>query len=100
MEEQYRIKEVVKILTDNSESIRNIEISLAQINKFQKPHLNTNDAAEYIGLSVSTLYKLTSKGEIPFTKLSHKKNLFYKARLDEWIEAKHKEPSDNITHES
>jgi len=44
-----------------------------------------NDAAEYLGISKSYLYKLTSGNKIPFYKPFGKKIYFDKVMLDEWV---------------
>jgi excisionase family DNA binding protein len=46
--------------------------------------LSFKEAAKFLNLAAPTLYKKTSKGEIPFLK-SGKKILFNKARLIEWL---------------
>lgn len=49
-------------------------------------YYNMSQAAIYVGLTVSTLYKLTSKKVISFYKPGGKVILFKKTDLDEWIE--------------
>lgn len=50
-----------------------------------KTFINTNEAAELLGVTKSYLYKLTSKGLIPFHKPMGK--LYFKpTELEEWIE--------------
>ena len=52
----------------------------------QKPHLNFQQACDYLGLSESYLYKLTHKKLIPHYKMPTGKMLiFSKTELDEWI---------------
>ncbi len=48
--------------------------------------IGIKETAVFTGYSVSTIYKLTSKGEIPHHKLSPKKLVFYKSELNEWIQ--------------
>lgn len=50
-----------------------------------KEFFNTNDATEYLDISISHLYKLTSRKEIPFYCPTGKKIYFKKSELDEWI---------------
>ncbi len=50
----------------------------------EKP-LTFNEAAEYLGLSKSFLYKLTSSNNIPCYKPEGKKLYFSKSELDSWL---------------
>lgn len=47
--------------------------------------LNFEEASEYTGISRSYLYKLTAKGEIPFSKPRGKMIFFSREKLDEWL---------------
>ncbi len=47
--------------------------------------LNATEAAQYLSISNSHLYKLTSQRKIPFHKPSGKYLYFFKRELDEWI---------------
>ncbi|MDX1719072.1 MAG: helix-turn-helix domain-containing protein [Salegentibacter mishustinae] len=47
--------------------------------------LNVEEAVEYTGLSRSFLYKLTAKGEIPFSKPRGKLLYFSREKLDQWL---------------
>ncbi|MBL7067507.1 MAG: helix-turn-helix domain-containing protein [Candidatus Marinimicrobia bacterium] len=52
------------------------------------PWLDIKEASSYLKLSVSTIRKLTSKGEIPFKHLGEgqkSKVLFSRKQLDMWI---------------
>jgi excisionase family DNA binding protein len=53
----------------------------------QKAMLNPEEAATYMGISKSTLYKHTSGGNIAYYKPNGKLILFRKADLDKWLEA-------------
>ena len=48
--------------------------------------MDVRQAAKYLGLGESSIYKLAKKGEIPHVKLLSSIR-FPKAALDEWIEA-------------
>ena len=52
----------------------------------QKEIFNFDEAAAYLSISKSTLYKLTSKKEIPFYK-PNRLVFFERAELDNWIRA-------------
>jgi excisionase family DNA binding protein len=53
--------------------------------KKNNEYLSLQEAAKYLGLSKSTLYKLTSKREIPFFTPTGRKILFSKEDLDNWV---------------
>jgi excisionase family DNA binding protein len=46
--------------------------------------INLIEAAKYLGLKKSTMYKLTMTRKIPFSKFG-RKIIFYTKELDEWI---------------
>ncbi|NJY64155.1 helix-turn-helix domain-containing protein [Salinimicrobium sp. CDJ15-81-2] len=50
-----------------------------------KTVMSLEEASEYSGISRSYLYKLTAKGEIPFSKPRGKMIYFSKEKLDEWL---------------
>jgi excisionase family DNA binding protein len=52
-----------------------------------KAMLCPKEAAAYMGISKSTLYKHTSSGNIAYYKPNGKLILFRKADLDNWLEA-------------
>ncbi len=47
--------------------------------------LITGEACEYLRISKSSLYKMTSKRKIPFTKPNGGKMYFLKEDLDNWM---------------
>lgn len=49
-----------------------------------KEVLTTKEAANYLGISLSYLYKLTSRGEIPHSKPMGKVCFFSRPELEEW----------------
>lgn len=59
---------------------------IEEIKKEAHPYLSLDDAAGYLCISKSTLYKHTSDGIIPFYKPNGKLILFSKTDLDQWIE--------------
>ena len=59
-----------------------------------KAILNADEAADYLCISKSTLYKHTSSGKLPFFKLNGKLLLFSRQDLDRWIE-KNRFPSND-----
>lgn len=47
--------------------------------------LSAKEAAAYLKMQKSYLYKLTMRRDIPFYRPSGKKIVFYKSQLDAWI---------------
>lgn len=54
----------------------------------QKDILNLDEAAEYLNISKSTLYKMTSKKEIPHYK-PNRCVYFERTELDNWVRSAH-----------
>jgi len=68
---------------------KQIELDINEIKELLKVQrakpFTLNDAAEYLGISKSYLYKLTSGGKIPHYKPFGKKIYFDKVMLDDWV---------------
>ncbi len=64
---------------------KRIENLLEKQGLLHKDVLNFNEAGQYLGLSKSYLYKLTSKRQIPFFKPQLKKIFFKRVDLDAWL---------------
>lgn len=68
---------------------KQIEMTLIEIKELLKVQrikpYTFNEAAEYLGISKSYLYKLTSGGKIPYYKPFGKKIYFDKVMLDDWV---------------
>ena len=62
-----------------------IEKHVLDRNLILKNVLSFNEACQYLELSQSHLYKLTSAGSIPHYKPNGKKLYFNRAELDEWL---------------
>jgi len=67
------------------ERLRIIEKHVLDQNIIMKEVLNFAEAAQYLELSHSHLYKLTSAGNIPFYKPNGKKLYFNRVELNEWL---------------
>ncbi len=52
-----------------------------------KEVLTSDEAAQYMGISKSYLYKLTMRGEIPHYKPMGKMCYFNRAELEEWLQS-------------
>ena len=57
-----------------------------------KVFLTLNEAANYLSIAKSTLYKLTASRMIPFSKPNGKKIYFSKIQLQEWVLLKNRNP--------
>lgn len=66
------------------------------LEKQKNKPLTLVDAAEYLSISQSHLYKLTSQRKIPFHKPSGKYLYFYEHELDEWIKEERNQPSNKM----
>jgi len=64
-----------------------------------KDTMNLTEAAEYLNLSPSTLYKKTHKLEIAFLKPNGKKIYFRKEDLDNWLNRNRSSSEDEIIEE-
>jgi len=64
-----------------------------------KDTLTSQEAANYIGISLSQLYKLTCKSKIPYYKPQGKMVYFAKKELDEWMRQDHY-PANNQNSQS
>ena len=67
---------------------QNLEIRVSKLEKslfIVKNILNFNEASEFLSLSKSYLYKLTSSGQIPHYKPIGKMLYFEKVELENWL---------------
>ena len=79
-----------------------IEQKLERIEKLlisQKTVLNFEELVEYTRLSQSYLYKLTSKGDIPFYRPNGKQLYFNKAEIDTWLLRNRSKTNEEIQNE-
>jgi excisionase family DNA binding protein len=65
--------------------LEKIELLLEGQNLVRKDVLNFNETCDYLELSQSHLYKLTSTGAIPHYKPNGKKIYFKRSEVDEWL---------------
>lgn len=70
---------------DISKKLEELEVLLKEQNTLKKEFLTLEETAEYLSLSKSAIYKLTSKKEIPFYNPGGKKLFFKRIELNEWI---------------
>jgi excisionase family DNA binding protein len=81
-----------------------IEKAIASLNNTNPIQVNNapmdvKDLSEYLKLSVSAIYKLTSTSEIPHYK-SGKRLYFKKEEIDEWIFSNRIKTRDDIENEA
>ncbi|MDB0603089.1 helix-turn-helix domain-containing protein [Tenacibaculum maritimum] len=69
---------IIEKITQLENLINKHEVLLKQV-------LNVNEAADYLDMSKSHLYKLTSRKEIPFYCPQGKRLYFKKDELDQWL---------------
>jgi excisionase family DNA binding protein len=69
---------ILKRIENIEELIKNQKILLKEV-------LNLNEAAKYLDISKSHLYKLTSRKEIPHYCPQGKRLYFKKTELDQWL---------------
>ncbi len=62
-----------------------------------KEVLTSDEAAKYMGISKSYLYKLTMKGEIPHYKPMGKMCYFNRAELEQWLQSNRVSTSTEIS---
>lgn len=67
------------------QKLNSIEKMLTEQNMLRKEVLSFNEAAVYLEVSHSHLYKMTSTGAIPSYKPNGKKLYFNRRELDSWL---------------
>ncbi len=65
-----------------------------------KKVLSFDEACQYTGISRSFMYKLTARGEIPFSKPRGKLIYFDKEKLDQWLLSHQSKSRDEIKNEA
>ncbi|WP_341224802.1 helix-turn-helix domain-containing protein [uncultured Arcticibacterium sp.] len=70
---------------DILEKLNHLEKLITEQNISQKEVLNFNEATQYLGISDSHLYKLTSGNKIPFYKPGGKIIYFQREELNNWL---------------
>ena len=90
----------------NLESMQSIEERLANIERKldiqaqeAKNILTLEEVAEYTQLSKSYVYKLTSKGDIPYYKPNGKQLYFKRTEIDEWLLTNRNKTNQEIERE-
>ncbi len=77
-----RLERIEKLISSQTHGIKKV--------------LSFNEACQYLELSKSYLYKLTSSGAIIFYRPSGKKLYFKRKELDEWLLRNRSKSSDEL----
>ena len=72
------LKEELKDIKTNQERLEKLLLS-------KKNVLNLNELSDYTGYSKSYIYKLTSRGAVPYFKPSGKAIFFDRMEIDVWL---------------
>jgi excisionase family DNA binding protein len=80
--------------------VQELKKLLIEQSMLQKEVLNFNEAAIYIEVSHSHLYKLTSSGKLPFYKPNGKKIYFNRKELDTWLLSNRQTSASEILEEA
>lgn len=78
------------------DKLTEIADKLSEQNMLQKAVLNLNEAAKYLDISESHLYKLTSTRQIPHFCPQGKKLYFKREELDQWLLRNRQTATDEI----
>jgi excisionase family DNA binding protein len=78
------------------EKLEKLEQRIGEQNLLMKEVLNFNDACNYLDISASHLYKLTSQKSIPHFCPQGKKLYFNRTELDEWLQRNRQSSTDEI----
>ena len=78
------------------DKLTEIANKLSEQNMLQKAVLNLNEAAKYLDISESHLYKLTSTRQIPHFCPQGKKLYFKREELDQWLLRNRQTASEEI----
>ena len=70
----------------SNEQFKQIKRELAELVMPPKEFMTIDELANYLSLSKSAIYKLTSNKEIPFYTPGGKKIYFRKIEINEWLE--------------
>ena len=78
------------------EKLEKLEQRIGEQNLLMKEVLNFNDACNYLDISASHLYKLTSQKSIPHFCPQGKKLYFRRQEIDEWLMRNRQETTEDI----
>jgi excisionase family DNA binding protein len=76
-----------------------IELNEANIGQFKEEVMNVEEVAKYLSVRPSTIYKMTSSFEIPFSKTG-KRLYFQKSEIDAWLHKARRKTNAEIEEEA
>ena len=82
------------------EKLDNIEKMLSEQNLLKKEVLNFREACQYLDISESHLYKLTSRKQVPHFCPQGKKLYFNRLELDRWLQTNRKNTAEEVDREA
>jgi excisionase family DNA binding protein len=82
------------------EKLDNIEKMLSEQNLLKKEVLNFSEACQYLDISESHLYKLTSRKQVPHFCPQGKKLYFNRLELDRWLQTNRKNTAEEVDREA
>lgn len=88
-----------ELMQSIEEKLTNIERKLDIQAQEAKNILTLEEVAEYTHLSKSYVYKLTSKGDIPYYKPNGKQLYFKRTEIDEWLLTNRNKTNQEIERE-
>ena len=88
------------MLHSNEQINSKLDAILSLLNEQKSKPLSLDEAAVYLGISKSFLYRLTSTGAIPYYKPAGKKIYFSKSDLDGYILRNRRKGANEIEAEA
>jgi excisionase family DNA binding protein len=82
------------------EKLDNIEKMLSEQNLLKKEVFNFSEACQYLDISESHLYKLTSRKQVPHFCPQGKKLYFNRQELDQWLQTNRKNTTEEVEREA
>ena len=82
------------------QKLNQIEQKLDEQNLLKKEVLNFSEACQYLDISESHLYKLTSRKQVPHFCPQGKKLYFNRQELDRWLQTNHKNTAEEVDREA
>ena len=87
----------LKITTMTKEDLQKLaDLITANVGIFNKEVLTSQEAAQYMGISLSTLYKLTMTAKVPHSKPGGKMCYFNRVELERWLQSNRVATTDEI----
>ena len=82
------------------QKLNQIEQKLNEQNLLKKEVLNFSEACQYLDISESHLYKLTSRKQVPHFCPQGKKLYFNRLELDRWLQTNRKNTAEEVDREA